>query len=210
MSEEVIENNDVNETEKNATESVDVKAYESIKNDMHKFKRQYQDLSSEKEELLSKLNQLEEEKLKNSSNYKELWQKEKESKSQLQEKLKQISNSLVEEKKREAILREAKKHNFDDDFSDLIEAFDTSSVLVETTDSGNIIINGADTWVEQLRADRPKLFKVKSDPALNNSTGGFDGKEKTYSTSEILKLQKENPEKYQDIIKNKRHLIVRK
>ena len=107
----------------------------------------------------------------------------------------------------DAIKDQARKSGMDESFMDMLEAFDTKDVIVETTSSGSFIVNGADTFIEDLKASKPIMFNKKSDPTVNNGSGSFDGREKTYSTAEVLKLQKTDPAKYQDVIKNKRHLI---
>lgn len=205
--EQVVEEQKEQNQENVETQNVDPKAYEQIKNDMFKFKRSFMETQKQLEEYQQKMAQLEEEKLQNGENYKELWERERQSKESLQQKLKSLSTNVLEDKKLEAIKSEARKAGLDPDWEDMLTAFDTSDVLVETTDSGQFIVNGADTWVEALRADKPKMFRMKTDPAINNKTGNFDNREKTYSKAEVLKLQKENPSKYEEIITKKRHLI---
>lgn len=197
-------------TEEQKPQAVDLETYERTKNDMHKFKRQYSDLAKEKEELMQKLTQLEENQLKNSENYKELWEKEREQKSTWESKFKSFSQQVIEDKKMAAIKENALKAGIDSEFLDVLEAFDTSDVLVETTSSGGFVVNGADTWIDALKSTKPKMFKQRVDPSINNkSNNSNELRDKTYSPSEVLQLQKENPEKYRDIITNKKHLIKR-
>lgn len=194
-------------------EAVDLAAYERMKNDMHKFKRQSVELAKERAEFETKLQLAEEEKLKGSQNYKELWEKERESKQTILGDFNSLKQNLISDKKMSAIKAHAAKLGLDDDFVDMLDAFDTSDVLVETTSSGQFIVNGADTWVEALKADKPKMFKQKVDPTINNASGGYDGREKTYTTAEILHLQKTDQGKYQEVMskitRNKKLLITR-
>lgn len=186
---------------------VDYNTYERTKNDMHKFKRQFMEQQTKLEKMQAELEKAETEKLKNSENYKELWEKERQAKEDLKGKLSQFSSTVLEDKRRDAIKQELLKNNFDTDFLDIVDAFDTSDVLVETTSNGSFVVNGADTWVEALKSTKPKMFKQKVDPKVNNATGDHQHREKIYSKQDVLKLQKENPKLYEEIIKTKRHLI---
>lgn len=196
-----------NEQPTDEVKHVDYETYEKTKNDMHKYKRQFSDSAKQIEELQARLNKVEEEKLQNSENYKELWEKEREQKLQIENKLKSFSNSVIEDKKMSAIKEYALKAGIDTEFVDMLEAFDTSDVLVERTTSGGFIVNGADTWVEGLKSSKPKMFQRKADPSINNSNPDSTTRSKVYSKKEVLELQKTDPAKYQDIIMNKRHLI---
>lgn len=209
MSEEMAQENQ-EQPAVEAKNEIDMAAYEKMRNDMHKFKRQFMEIEKEKAEYAAKVKELEEDRLKSSENYKELWEKEKAQGEQWKSKFDTLQNNLVEDKKRSKVVEHALKAGFDKEFLDLLDAFDMSDVLVERTDSGKFIVNGADTWVNSLKAERPKLFtERKSDPKINNKTGNYDGREKTYSMSEVLELQKSDYAKYQDIIANKRHLITK-
>lgn len=204
MSEE-IEKKEV--PEEKAPQVVDVEAYEKTKNDMHAFKRKFMDSQKQIEDFQNKLKELEEKNLEGSNNYKELWEKERSSKVDIEGKLKSLTGNIIEDKKMSRLKEEALKNGIDEDFLDMLDAFDTSDILVETTSSGQFIVNGADTWVESLKNTKPKMFKQKVDPTINNKTGNFDGRDKTYSSKEVLALQKSDPDKYQEIITKKRHLI---
>ena len=204
MSEE-IEEKEV--PEEKAPQVVDVEAYEKTKNDMHAFKRKFMDSQKQIEDFQNKLKELEEKNLEGSNNYKELWEKERSSKVDIEGKLKSLTGNIIEDKKMSRLKEEALKNGIDEDFLDMLDAFDTSDILVETTSSGQFIVNGADTWVESLKNTKPKMFKQKVDPTINNKTGNFDGRDKTYSSKEVLALQKNDPDKYQEIITKKRHLI---
>lgn len=209
MSEEMVQAN--HEEIKPPKQEVDFAAYESMRNDMHKFKRQLLDVEREKAEYAQKLKDLEDKTLENSENYKGLWEKTKAEAEQWQSKYTGLNKQIIENEKRKAIVEHAVKAGIRKDMVDLLDAFDTSEVLVETTDKGKFIVNGADTWINSLRVERPGLFDdfKKSDPKVNNRTGNFDGREKTYSHAELLELQKTDYKKYEDVIKNKRHLIVK-
>jgi len=188
-------------------EAISAEAYEKTKNDMHAFKRKFMDTQKQLEDFQGKFKELEEKNLEGNNNYKELWEKERTSKADIEGKLKSLTGNILEDKKMSKLKEEALKNGIDEDFLDMLDAFDTSDILVETTSSGQFVVNGADTWVEALKSTKPKMFKQKVDPTINNKTGNYDGKDKTYSSKEVLALQKTDPDKYQEIITKKRHLI---
>ena len=204
-----VENQESNAIEESSTQSqIDSKAYEQVRNDMHKYKRQSIEAAQKLSEYESRLKEVEEQKLQQSESYKELWEKEKNSRLETETKLKDFSNSVVSDKKMGAIREYAIKKGLNDQFLDLLDSFDTSEVIVETTSSGNFQVNGADTWVEGLLKDRPAMFNRKVDPNINNGgTSNSQPRDKVYSASEILALQRENPQKYAEVIMKQRSQI---
>lgn len=203
MTEEIIQEGTIEEK----NDVVDAKAYEQIKNDMHKFKREAAEAKQAKEEAEKRAMEFETRALENQENYKELYEKQKGLTHGIESKYKELTSTIVNDRRMSAIKTEAMKLGINNDFVDLLEAFDTSDVLVETTSSGKITVSGADTWVETLKASKPSMFSKKEDPRINNKTGNYDGREKTYSPAEILKLEKDDPVKYREIVTTKRHLI---
>ena len=189
-----------------ANQSVDLKKYESAKNDMHKFKRQAQESNEQLTQLQAELEQMQNKQLETANNYKELYEKAQQKLQNVESEKTQLANSVITDKKLEAIKREAYKRGFDPDFEDLLTTFDMNDVIVERGSNGFNTV-GADLWVDELLQARPKFFNRKSDPNINNNSGSNEVAEKFYSKAEVLKLQKENPAKYNDIIMNKRHLI---
>lgn len=183
--------------------------FQRMRNDMHKFKRKFLEVEKEKLEYAEKVKELENRALQNSENYKELWEKERQRAESLEGEYKGLKNSIVENRKRDAIVKEAVKAGINKELLDVLDAFDMSDVLVEQTDNGKFVVNGADTWVSALKNEKPSMFgPVKNDVKFNNKSGNFDNREKTYTHAEVLELQKNDYDKYQDIITNKRHLIV--
>ena len=205
MSEENVNEDQTNQ--ENKQENVDFKTYEQTKNDMHKFKRQYIEMQEKFSQLEEKLNEAEKEKLQSSNNYKALYEKAEQKAKEASERLTDFEKRVIEDKKMNAIKQAALKDGLNPEFIDLLDAFDTSDVIVEQTDRGSFNVIGSDNWVETLKKDRPSFFKVKADAVFDNSHGNDKNREKTYSKREVLALQKENPELYKEIITKKRHLI---
>lgn len=204
-----VENQEQDNNDESSTQNqIDPSAYERVTNDMHKYKRQSMEAAKKLAEYESRIKQIEEERLQKSENYKELWEKEKNSRLETETRLKDFSNSVINDKKMSAIREHAIKRGMNDQFIDLLESFDTSDVIVETTSSGNFQVNGADTWVEGLLKERPAMFNRKNDPNINNGgTSNAQPRDKVYSAREILALQKENPQKYAEVIMKQRAQI---
>ena len=191
--------------------AVDLEAYERTKNHMHEYKRKLSEAEEKINQFQSQLSKIEDDKLLNTENYKSLWEKEKLQKEDVINKYTGLKTTIFNDKKMSAIKDHAMKSGFDPDFMDILEAFDTSDVVVEKTDSGKILVSGADTWVEALKSEKPKLFRQKVDPTINNSlNNGNEPREKFYTPQELVKLQKDDYAKYSEIITKKRHLIKTK
>lgn len=202
---------DPNPSDEGREEKVDINAYKQTKNDMHKFKRESLELKDKVSSLMNEIKSMKDKQLESSENYKELWEQEKGLRSDWENKFKGLNETIRENHRISAVKEQAVKSGLDPDFMDMLDAFDMSEVIVEKTDSGRFSVSGADTFIESLKSAKPKMFtKQSKDPSINNKGGSYQGGEKTYTTSELLKLEKENPDKYREIITKKRHLIVRK
>ena len=203
MSDELIE---PVENETDEIKNVDAAKYESTKNDMHKFKRQALESNEQLSKLQKQIEEMQNKELESTNNYKDLYERTQQKLQTVESEKSNLAQSVINDKKLEAIKREAYKRNLDPDFEDLISTFDTKEVIVERGSNGFNVI-GADVWVEDLLQARPKFFTSKSDPTINNGSGKNEVGEKFYSKADVLKLQKEDPAKYNEIIMKKRHLI---
>ena len=189
--------------------AVEITAEERYKNDMFKFKRELQEEKDKRETLEGELRTKEEEKLKATNNYKSLYEKEQEARVTLEDKYNGLSQVIVNDKKFGAIKDFAVKAGLRPEAVNDLKLFDNSEVIVETTSEGSINILGAEQFVEGIKSSRPYLFVDSNPPNVNNSTGNFNNKDKTYSPVELLKLEKENKSLYTEIMTKKRHLIRR-
>jgi hypothetical protein len=189
MSEQVID------TEKVEEKPIDLKAYEQTKNDMFKFKREAQEKEAKLAEMQAKLEELEKKGLEGSQQYKQLYENEANKRKELEGKYSELSTSLVKREKFSAVEQAAIKAGIRD-LSD-IEGFDFEGVEIETTNTGRYRVIGAEDWIEGLKKNKPHWFKDASVANINNSTGNFDNKApKKLSATEILELQKKDPEAY--------------
>ena len=189
MSEQVID------TEKVEEKPIDLKAYEQTKNDMFKFKREAQEKEAKLAEMQAKLEELEKKGLEGSQQYKQLYENEANKRKELEGKYSELSTSLVKREKFSAVEQAAIKAGIRD-LSD-IDGFDFEGVEIETTNTGRYRVIGAEDWIEGLKKNKPHWFKDASVANINNSTGNFDNKApKKLSATEILELQKKDPEAY--------------
>lgn len=190
-------------------ESIDPTAYEQVKNDMHKFKRMAQEASEREQQLNARLKEIETNQQKSQGKYKELYEATLNEKEEYKSKWENERNSILEDKKLNAVRELALKKNIRSEALDDLDMIDMQSVVVEKTDMGRYNVHGADQFVEMLQKAKPHWFQDSTPPTVNNSTGDFDGADKTYSPQDMIKLQKENPALYRDILTNKKHLIRR-
>lgn len=177
-----------------APETVEKSVYESVSNDMHKYKRQAQDNSAANEQLRSEIEALKTDKLKETNNYKELYES-------TQAKLEETTNQNVTFKKEvvhnmklDALREHAVKKGLRD-LSDL-DIVDLSSMTVETTNTGKFNVLGADLMVENLQKKKAHWFNDGIDPGVNNSTGSYSNEKKTYSAAELNQLKTKDPAAY--------------
>ena len=188
---------------------VEQSVYEATKNDMHKYKRMAQEATERQNEYEQKLKDIETNQQKSQGKYKELYEAQSNELNDYKGKYEGVLDSVVGDKKLTAVREFALKHNIRSEALEDLDMVDMSSVVVETTDQGRYNVLGADSFVDRLKSSKPHWFKDATAPNLNNNLGSFDGKDKTYSGSELLSLEKKDPTLYREIMNNKRHLIRR-
>lgn len=105
--------------------------------------------------------------------------------------------------KQSAVETAAHKAGIDKDYMKFLTNESFKGVDVETTSMGKVNVLGASEFVETFKKENPRLFKDNADPNINlgggNGSPVGDGK---LTASEILKLQKENPAKYAEVMKD--------
>lgn len=154
--------------------------------------RQHQQQIEEKDK---QLKSIEERKLIEQNKWKELAEKYKSDYESTTTELSQFRNDFVNDKKMDAIKREALKHGIRPEAIDDLDMLANDEVEIETTSTGKINILGADSFVEKVKAIKPYWFQELTAPTVNNGQS-LNAKPKDYSPSQILKLQKENPKEY--------------
>ena len=134
--------------------------------------------------------ELEEQTLKEKSNYKALWERSEAEKKALLTKVETIDRQYVDEKKTSLLEREALSLGLDPKHMDYLKYKVQDAVQVEYTSLGNINVLGAKDAVEEFRMNHPELFKTNSRPNINSSNPGSVANAKVLSPNELLDLQK--------------------
>jgi len=166
------------------------------------YKQKLSALEQEKAELAKQLEATQTAQLQEKENYKQLWENERQKREAAEKKNQDLSTTVFNNFKTSAIKEEALKAGILDTAVDDLDMLDTSIVEVETTDKGNINIHGASNFVEDLKARKPHWFKKAGAPTINNGTPG-ETPVKEMTAAEIVKLQKEDPKKYNEIMMKK-------
>ena len=178
--------------------TVDVKAYEEVRGDMFKYKNELRVLQEERESLLAEKRKMEEMSLKEQQKYKELYERKEQEAGELKSKLTSVSEAIVEDKKFRALEKEALNLGLRSEALNDLRNLDTSSVIVESNDNGNVSVLGAKEFVESLKRERGFWFSDNTAPKVNNTTPGLDVSEKRLSSVELVALQKKDPKAYKE------------
>lgn len=131
--------------------------------DMHKFK-------SRAVELEAKVTALEEEKLKETENYKALAERYKADADASKQKLDKWSQGFSKYQKLTAVQAAAQEAGLIS--ADDLESVDLASIEVEETSSGRYILHGVKDLVEDVKKKKPHWFKKDKAPAVNSGGGG--------------------------------------
>lgn len=175
---------------------VETKGQERHKSDLAKYKEQAKVLAEENAKLAKAKAELEEQTLKEKSNYKALWERSEAEKKALLTKVETIDRQYVDEKKTSLLEREALSLGLDPKHMDYLKYKVQDAVQVEYTSLGNINVLGAKDAVEEFRMNHPELFKTNSRPNINSSNPGSVANAKVLSPNELLDLQKKDPQAY--------------
>jgi len=174
-----------------------------VKEEMLRYKQQAESASKEKAELESKLALLEENKLKEKENFKELWEREKNRAEEAVTKVKNIETSYLNDKKVSAIQSEAHKAGIDPNYMDFLVNTDSNLVAIETTSTGNVNVLGVSEFIEDFKVKYPAMFKSGKGPNINSNQPGDTFNKKEYTSSELLELSRKDPKKYKELMLKK-------
>ncbi len=199
MSEEQSTTEVVNETE-DTTEVVNEKKSSSSGSAF--YKQKLADAAAETAKLKQQLEEIQTNQLQEKENFKQLWENEKTKRQEAEEKNKSLSQTVFNNFKMSAIKEQAIKAGILDTAIEDLDVIDKSMVEVETTDRGTINVLGANEFVESLKERKPHWFRKLGAPTINNGTPQ-EVPPKTLSAADIIKLEKENPAQYQEIMKKR-------
>lgn len=192
------EQNVVEDQNDEQLETVSKKAYEEVKNDMIRYKQEFKNLQDELGEYKSQLEKANESRLAEKQEFKTLYEQTKQKYEQQVQENQKLYGAFETNEKMQAIRQAAIKAGIRDEALDDLDLMDTSGVIVERTDQGRINIIGANDFVENLKSRKSFWFQSSNPPKVNTGTGEGDRGNTKLSPSEILKLEKEQPDKYKE------------
>lgn len=202
---EQIEQPEVMEEPKADSESVEVEVEEKEpqtdkwKHDLHRFKSEAKDAKARAEALEKQLKEREESSLREKGRYKELYEAREQEVNQLKDQVSKSKDVFFNTLKRAEIEKAAMKMGIRKEALYDLDLLDKSDVEVETTDRGNVNILGAEEFVNEIKATRPHWFQDMGAPVVNTANPNYAGP-KQYSATELLELQRTNPQKYKEEI----------
>jgi hypothetical protein len=151
--------------------------------DLQKFK-------TRANELEGKAKKEEEARLRETENWKKLYELKTQESEEKDQKLNQIQESIVENAKFSAVKEAALKSGIRPEALGDLSLIGFKDVAIETTSNGNVVVLGADRFVEQLKTIRPHWF---GKPAinLNGNLPGVKGAGAIANESDLIKLSLE-------------------
>lgn len=170
-------------------------------NDMLKFKTQAQELAVRSQEYEAKLAQLEEDRLKATNDFKTMYEREKETRLNIEKEHKQFKEGYLFEQKFNAVRAAALKAGIRSEAEADLSLVKLDGVGLEATSSGRFLVHGADDYIEQLKKSKPHWFKSGEVPQFNS--GGLNQsvpENKTLNKDELYQLQKKDPKKFREYI----------
>lgn len=191
-----------NQNISDVAETVSKEAYEQVKSDMHKFKTQYKEKDDQLLQMQSKIEQLETTSLKERKNYKELYERAKEKETEAVKEATSIKQSYLENRRLSEIEKVAIAQGMDEISLELLRsgAFDTSSVITETTSTGRVNVLGADDLVEGLKKKfGTRLFPSGKAPIINSENpNNLNLQDQPLTSKDLLALQSKDPKAYKE------------
>lgn len=149
---------------------VDRKAFDSVKNDMHRYKEETARLKKELDD--AKLA-----KLKDAQNWEEIAKLKEKEAQEHREAYEGLKGSLIDQQRFAALEKEALKAGIHPQSLGDLQMLDFNELTIETTSTGKIIVNGADKAIAALKLKRPHWFGTNpvsinsSSPEVLSPTG---------------------------------------
>ena len=188
----------------NLTDAPKSGATSFYKEQTEKLKRELEAARIEKLEAQKRLGEIEEAKLREQNQWKELAEKFKKEKESVAGEFDTFKDYFVKEKKYSAIQQEAIKAGIREEALNDLSLLDSSdTVQIETTSTGKVNVLGTKEFVENLKTIRPHWFKNATPPRINTASPEYSAEKKELSVSDILKLQKTNPVEYNRIMRER-------
>ncbi len=132
--------------------------------------KQYSEIKEKYSQVAKTLKEQEEQKLKETGQWKEAYEREKANREENEQKIQRLNETFVTREKYMAVKSAAHKAGIKSE-SDL-EYLDLKDVLLETTSTGKINVIGADAFIEKIKTLKPHWFGDKNPPNVNTQTPG--------------------------------------
>lgn len=154
-------------------------------NDLHKFK-------TESATLKEQLDALETEKLKANEDYKAAYEREAEKAKAAETRATNFSKWAINSKKSDSLKTAAVAAGIRKEAMSDLDLLDLDSLPSEITSNNRILIQGVESFVEQLKADKPHWFRKEGPPNINGAGGGAPptGDGKKYSVDDVVSAEK--------------------
>lgn len=205
MLDENVENTETLEVEETETQETETptRGEKKFQNDLFRWKKEAKTTREENEALKEQMKQMEQKTLLGQSKYKEAFENSQKEIEELKNKLDRNTNAYFSTLKNSAIKTEALKSGIREEALQDLALLDTSDVEVEVTNLGNTNVRGQSEFIQQLKAARPHWFTTKTSINFNENLPNNENvevKDKELKPLDILKLQKENPKKYRELM----------
>ena len=169
------------------TKMVDWKNHRRALDDMHRFKK-------EAAELKARLEEQENQKLKEKEDWKTYAEREEAKRKEAEERLNSFQGSVFEDKKYSSVREAALKAGMRPEAMSDLELYSLDGVTVEATTNGRFLVHGSEAWVDDLKKSRPYLFS--NNDVANINSGGASNKAASQKAPELtpqylLKLEKD-------------------
>ncbi len=198
-----INNDDSSSADQNINKSEDVQGSEKrYKTDMLRYKSEKAATEAENLKLKDQLEQRTIQDLETNKKHEELAEHYKNENATLKERLTGVTQAVVNDKKFNALEREARLQGMNEKAIKLLKngAYDTDSIIIETTSENNVNVLGVKEFVDNLKRDEDWLFVDQLAPNINNGanlkTITGDG---TINSKDLLALEKTDYKKYEEI-----------
>jgi len=159
--------------------------------DTLRYKAQVGDLTSQLQTLMSQVDEMKANNLKEKDDYKSLYEEEVKNHAATKERLSGVSKNVVFSEKHRAVLPALRKAGFIDEAEKNLTSQVLDSVEFETTSSGGFIVNGVETFVDSFKREHPYYFKEASSLRVNSgvsTNSNFDSSDIT--VQKVLELEK--------------------
>lgn len=178
------------------------RADKRVQQDMLRYKKEFKAAEERNLQLQNQIKAMEERSLAEKSNYKELYERKNEELNTLRAERENDQRLFFDSVKISAVEKEAIKMGIRPEALEDIKRLGQDGVMIETTSTGNLNVLGVEEFVTDLKRNRPFWFKDQGAPTINNGSPGYR-EEKPLSGLEMLKLQRENPQKYKELMMKK-------